>query len=368
MSETTRRKRAEMLGEASRRVDEFCAANDMHAPILMAPMAGACPPALAAAVAQAGGMGGCGALLMDPVAIALWAAEFRAASDGPFQMNLWVPDPAPRRDAEHERAVAGFLEGWGPRPTELSADLPVSFADQCEALIEARPAAMSSIMGLFPPDVVDRMKARGIRWFATATTVAEALQAEAAGADAIIAQGSEAGGHRGAFDADRANAQMCGLMALVPAVRDAVSVPVIATGGIADARGVVAALALGASAVQIGTAFLRGPEAAIVPAWADAIGRAQPEDTTTTTAFSGRLGRSLRTDYIAATEGADAIAPLPYPLQRSATGPMRALGATENDLARIQAWAGQSARLARNAPAGEIVRSIWAEARAALAQ
>ncbi|SFH55854.1 nitronate monooxygenase [Palleronia marisminoris] len=357
-----------MLDRALRRVDEFCTAYDMRVPILMAPMAGACPPALAAAVAEAGGMGGCGALMMDPDEIAQWAAEFRAASKGPFQMNLWVPDPAPPRDADHERAVTEFLAAWGPAPARLSADLPVPFADQCEALIEARPAVMSSIMGLFPPHVVDRMKAGGISWFATATTVAEALQAEAAGADAIIAQGSEAGGHRGAFNADKANAQMCGSMALVPAIHDAVGVPVIAAGGMADARGVVAALALGASAVLVGTAFLRAPEAAIAPAWADAIGRAQPDDTTTTRAFSGRLGRSLRTDYIAATECEGAPAPLPYPLQRSATGPMRALGAKENNLACMQAWAGQSARLARNEPAGEIVRSIWTEARATLIQ
>ena len=355
-----------MLDEALRRANEFCAAYGMHVPILMAPMAGACPPALAVAVAEAGGMGGCGALLMDADAIARWAADVRATSDGPFQMNLWVPDPTPPRDADHERAVAGFLAAWDPPPADLSADLPVPFADQCDALIEARPAAMSSIMGLFPPEIVDRMKTRGIRWLATATTVAEALEAEAAGADAVIAQGSEAGGHRGAFEAGRADAQMCGFVALVPAIHDATRLPVIATGGIADARGVVAALALGASAVQIGTALLRAPEAAIAPAWADAIGRARPEDTTTTRAFSGRLGRSLRTDYIAATERAGAPAPLPYPLQRSATGPMRARGATENDPARIQAWAGQSARLARHAPAGAIVRSIWAEARGAL--
>lgn len=355
-----------MLDEAVRRVDRFCAAYAMRAPILMAPMAGACPPALAVAVSESGGMGGCGALLMDPDAIAHWAAEFRAATKGPFQMNLWVPDPTPVRNADHERSVLDFLESWGPRPADLSADISVPFTDQCAALIEARPAAMSSIMGLFPPDVVDRMKASGIRWFATATTVAEALQAEAAGADAIIAQGSEAGGHRGAFDAEKANAQMCGLMALVPAIRDAVDVPVIATGGIADARGIVAALALGASAVQLGTAFLRTPEAAIAPAWADALARTQPEDTAVTRAFSGRLGRSLRTGYVAATERADTITPLPYPLQRLATGPMRADGARDNDLARIQAWAGHSARLAPKEPAGEIVRSFWSEARAAL--
>lgn len=355
-----------MLSEARERVDGFCAAYGLDTPVLMAPMAGACPPGLAAAVAKAGGMGGCGALLMDPEAIARWAADFRSATDGPFQMNLWVPDPAPERDADHERAITEHLARWSSRTTGLSADLPVSFADQCAAIIEARPTAMSSIMGLLPPEVVDRLKAAGIRWFATGTTVEEAIQAEAAGADAVIVQGSEAGGHRGAFHAERADAQAIGLFSLVPAIRDTVRVPVIAAGGIADARGVTAALVLGASAVMVGTALLRTPEAAIAPAWADAIVRARPEDTTLTRAFSGRLGRSLRTAYVADSERAAAPAPLPYPLQRSATGPMRAQGAKDNDLARIQAWAGQSAYLAKDAPAGDIVRAIWAEARGSL--
>lgn len=355
-----------MLKSAGRRASEFCEAHDMTIPILMAPMAGACPPSLAAEVMNAGGMGGCGALLMDPEAIARWAADIRGKSDGPFQMNLWVPDATPPRNPDHERDVADFLADWGPRPVELSADLSISFDDQCEALIEARPAAVSSIMGLFPPEMVDRLKAEGIRWFATATTVAEAVAAEQQGADAIIAQGSEAGGHRGAFDPDKAEAQTIGLLSLVPAISDSVNLPVIATGGIGDARGVVAALALGASAVQIGTVFLRAPEAGIVPAWADGLGQARPEDTAVTRAFSGRLGRALRTDYVAATEQSDAPAPLPYPLQRSATGPMRARGAQENDLACLQAWAGQSASLAQAKPAGEIAGSIWAEARAAL--
>ena len=360
--------RTDMFKLAARRTNEFCEAYGLKVPILMAPMAGACSPPLAAAVMEAGGMGGCGALLMDPEAIARWAADVRAKSDGSFQMNLWVPDPAPMRDAGHERAVADFLADWGPRPADLSAEPPISFADQCEALIEARPTAVSSIMGLFPSRTVDRLKAEGIRWFATATTVAEALEAEEAGADAIVAQGSEAGGHRGAFEADKAEAQTIGLVSLVPAVCDAVSIPVIASGGIADARGIVAAVALGASAAQIGTALLRSPEAAIAPAWADGLGRARPEDTVATRAFSGRLGRALRTDHVAATERPDAPAPLPYPLQRSATGPMRARATQENDLAGLQAWAGQSASLARATPAGEIVSAIWAEARAALDQ
>lgn len=358
----------DMLKQAMRRADEFCAAYGLKVPILMAPMAGACPPALAAAVMKAGGMGGCGALLMDPETIARWAADVRAKSDGPFQINLWVPDPPPPRDAAREAAVADFLANWGPRPVDLSAELSSSFADQCEALIDARPTAVSSIMGLFPPETVDRLRARDIRWFATVTTVTEALEAERAGADAILAQGSEAGGHRGAFQADKAEAQSIGLVSLVPTICDAVSIPVIASGGLADARGLVAALALGASAVQIGTALLRAPEAALSPAWAEGIGQARPEDTTVTRAFSGRPGRALRTDYVAASERPDAPAPLPYPLQRSATGPMRAKGTQENDLAYIQAWAGQSASLARATAAGEIVASIWVEARATLGQ
>jgi nitronate monooxygenase len=357
-----------VLTDAARRVDVFCEAQGLSAPILMAPMAGACPPALAAAVMKAGGMGGCGALLMDSDAIASWASDVRAKSDGPFQINLWVPDPTPERASKHERRVVDFLADWGPRPGELSAELPISFADQCEALIEARPPVVSSIMGLFPGQFVERLKAEGIQWFATATTVAEALEAEAAGADAIVAQGAEAGGHRGAFHSDKAAAQTIGLVSLVPAICDAVRLPVIATGGLADARGAVAAFALGASAVQIGTGLLRAPEAAVAPAWADGIGRARPEDTTVTRAFSGRLGRAIRTEYVAATERPDAPDPLPYPLQRSATGPMRARGTQENDLSVIQAWAGQSASLSRAMPASEIVQAIWAEARIALAR
>lgn len=345
------------------RARRFCDDHNLQLPILMAPMAGASPVALAAAVARAGGMGACGALLMDLDAIAEWIAGYRSASDGPLQMNLWVPDPAPARNADREAAIGTFLSRWGPTQDTLTADVAVPFIDQCDALLDARPAVMSSIMGLFPEDIVERMKSRGIRWFATATTVSEAREAERAGADAIVAQGAEAGGHRGAFDAERADRQLIGLVSLVPAIADAVRVPVIATGGIADARGVAAALVLGASAVQIGTSLLRTPEAGIASSWADAIGQAHGEDTATTRAFSGRLGRSLRTDYTTAAEKSDAPPSLPYPLQRSATGPMRLQGSRDDDIDRIQAWAGQSAGLAKAAPAGEVVVGMWTEAK-----
>lgn len=348
------------------RAQDFCTANGLSLPVLLAPMAGACPPALSIAVGRAGGMGACGALMMQPDAIAKWASEMRAATNAPFQMNLWIPDPAPARNEEAEKDVCRFLQNWGPAVTpEMGGNTPPpEFLAQCDALIAARPAAMSSIMGLYPASVVESMKAAGIAWFATATTVAEAKAAQAAGADVIVAQGAEAGGHRGAFEPSLAMRRTIGLFSLLPAVVDAVDVPVVATGGIADARGIAAALMLGASAVQIGTGFLRCPESDIPAPWKDGIGSAQPEDTLITRAFSGRPGRSLATDYALAMEEEGAPAPAPYPLQRNLTAPMRAEAVKRNDIARMQAWAGQSAALALALPAERLAADLWAQAKA----
>lgn len=345
------------------RTETFCRRFGLQVPILLAPMAGACPAALSIAVANAGGLGACGALLMQPEEIARWAADVRAASNGAFQMNLWIPDPPPARDAVHEARVRDFLGAWGPAVPAEAADVPlVDFAAQCEAILAAGPPIVSSIMGVYPADFVARMKQRGIAWFATVTTVAEARAAEAAGADVIVAQGAEAGGHRGAFDAAQAERQQVGLFALLPAVADAVKLPVVGTGGIADARGIAAALLLGASAVQIGTGFLRCPEAALHPVWAEALGRSAPEDTMVTRGFSGRAGRAIATDYVRAVAGADAPAPAPYPVQRALTAAMRGAATREGDLHRMQAWAGQSAALARTEPAGQVVRQLWVQA------
>lgn len=345
------------------RASSFCGRFGLRLPILLAPMAGACPPALSAAVANAGGLGGFGALTLSPAAIRSWAAEVRAASNGGFQINLWIPDPPAARDPAHEAEVRAFLGRWGPEPAAAAGEPRLQdFAAQCEAMIEAAPSIVSSIMGVYPPAVVVRLKARGVRWFANATTVAEARTAEAAGADVIVAQGMEAGGHRGAFDAARAQSDLVGLFALVPAIADAVEVPVVASGGIGDARGIAAALLLGASAVQIGTGFLRCPEANTSPAWTDALAAAQPEDTMVTRAFSGRAGRSLATAYARAAAGPDAPSPAPYPVQRGLTQVMRESAAAAGDLDRMQAWAGQSARLASDEPAGELTQRLWREA------
>jgi nitronate monooxygenase len=321
------------------------------------------------AVANAGGLGSCGAFLMQPAAIKSWAADFRAGSNGGFALNLWIPDPKPHRDPARENAVREFLREWGPEVSPQAGDAtPPDFEAQCEALLEAAPPIISSVMGLYPPAFVERMKAKGIKWFANISSVTEAKAAQDAGADVIVAQGMEAGGHRYAFDAATAETNMVGLFALIPAVVNAVRIPVVATGGIADARGVAAALLLGASAVQIGTGFLRCPEANLPTAWADAIGRTLPEQTIVTRVFSGRPGRTIATTYTRAATAPGAPNPAPYPVQRGLTQAMRDEAMKANDLDRMQALAGQSSALASTRPAGEVVSLLWEGARALLGE
>ena len=351
------------MKSALQRADAFCERFGLRTPILLAPMAGASAPSLSIAVANAGGLGACGALLMQPDEIVAWANEVRAVTSGPFQINLWIPDPPPHRNAAHEAEVSKFLGSWGPPvPAHAGDALPPDFSLQCQALLAASPPIVSSVMGLYPPEFVEQLKLGGIAWFANVSTVAEARAAEQAGADVVVVQGMEAGGHRGCFDDSAAEATQVGLFALVPAVVDAVKVPVVATGGIADARGVAAALILGASAAQVGTAFLVCPEAKIHPAWTNALLAAAPEDTVVSRVFSGRAGRSLVTSYVRAATAPTAPTPASYPVQRGLTAGMRAEAQKAGDLQRMQAWAGQSAGLSRAEPAATVVRQLWSGA------
>jgi len=347
------------------RVENFCRRFGLRAPILLAPMSGASPPSLSIAVGQGGGLGACAALMMTPAEIMAWAASVRAAGVEAFQINNWIPGPAPASDPQHEAQLRMFLAQWGTPGSAADAALP-DFEAQCAAMLAAGATVVSSIMGLYPPSYVRKLRKAGIAWFATVTSVAEARAAQEAGADGLIVQGMEAGGHRGSFDADRAEQQQVGLVALLPAIADAVKLPLVAAGGIADGRGIAAALLLGASAVQIGTGFLRCPEAGIHPAWAAALGRCAPEDTQVTRVFSGRAGRSIATGYVRAATAPGAPAPAPYPIQRGLTAPLRQGGLRDGDVDRMQAWAGQSAQLARVMPAGALVQLLWEEGRGLL--
>ena len=316
---------------------------------------------------HAGGFGACAALLMQPKEIEDWAAEVRANVDGPFQINLWIPEPPPVRDRSHEARVREFLSRWSPPVPEDAGDIALpNFGEQCQALLRIAPAVVSSIMGLYPPPFVAELKSRRIPWFATATTVVDAKKSEAAGADVIIAQGMEAGGHRGAFDATKAERQLVGLVALVPAIVDAVRIPVVAAGGIADGRGVAAALILGASAAVMGTAFLRCPETQVHLAWAEALAETTPERTILSRVFTGKPGRSIATDYVLAALAPDAPGPASYPIQRGLTTPMRLQAQKAGDVQCMQAWAGQSAALARAESASVTTQRVWNEAQALL--
>jgi nitronate monooxygenase len=346
----------------------FCHQFSLEIPILLAPMAGVSAPRLSTALIDAGGMGALGALLLQPDEITEWVSFVRRTASGPFQLNLWVPDPNPRRDRAAEGALRRFLSAWGPEVAEAAGEaVPPNFASQFEALLEAKPAAVSSVMGLFPAEMVVQLQESKIPWFAVVSTVGEALEAEAHGADVIIAQGAEAGGHRAAFDAEKAEEELVGLFSLLPAVVDAVNVPVVATGGIADGRGIAAALTLGASAVQIGTGFLRCPEAEINPAWADTIAKTAPEATRVSRVFSGRAGRSVITAYVREATARGAPPPAPYPVQRGLTAGMRKTAERTGDVERMQAWAGQSAALASAEPVTTLANRIWSDAKGFLA-
>jgi nitronate monooxygenase len=335
----------------------------LRLPLWMAPMAGVTGPALPQAVARAGAMPALGALMLEPAQIDAWVRDFRAAVDAPLHLNLWMPDPPPRRDAALEARWRDWLAAHGPAVPAQAADArPVDVDAQCAAVLAARPAVASTIMGLLPSPWRARWQAAGIAWFATVTTVAEARAAQAAGADGLIVQGAEAGGHRGRFSAADARDDAVGLFALLPQVADAVDLPLVATGGIADARGVAAALLLGADAAQIGTGLLRCEEAGIPPAWSRALAGAAPEDTVLTRAFSGRWGRSLRTAYVEATRAPGAPEPADYPVQRGLTGPMRAAAQAEGRLDGLQAWAGQAGALADGGPAGPWLARLAADA------
>jgi nitronate monooxygenase len=325
-------------------------------PILQAPMVSAATPELAAAVSEVGGLGALGSAMLPVDELRRQAAAVRELTDRPFQLNFFCNPPAEvgpelaARAREHFAAVYAEL-GLGEPPEPRAPE--VHFDDaRLEALLEIRPAAVSFHFGIPEPEAVAAIRAAGMRLLATATTVSEARQLEQAGVDAIVAQGSEAGGHRGSFLVEGDDGPV-GTLALVPQVVDAVGVPVIGAGGIADARQLAAVLALGAGAAQIGTAFLACPESGISDIYRDALRNAQADGTTVSRSFSGRPARVLANRVTRELRGV-----LPYPAQLSLTMPLRDVLPAGDPGAFQALFAGQSAALARAAPAGEVAREL----------
>jgi len=334
----------------------------LDVPVVLGPFGGMSSVALTVAVSDAGGLGSYGLYGCDASRIADTAAQLRAATDRPFALNLWIPTgaevtPGEVDTAEARATVAPLYDDLGiPAPSGQPERFLVDVEEQLDAVLEARPAFASFVFGMPSPAVVDEFHARGIRLIGAATTVAEALAVERAGADAVVASGFEAGGHRVSFLAE-AERSLVGTFALVPQIADAVSIPVIAAGGIADRRGVAAAFALGAAGVQVGTAFLRTRQSAASAAHRAALSQVTAEDTTLTRAATGRLARGIRNRLIDTVE-AGAIAP--FPAQSWVVGALRA-EANRRGIGDLQSlWAGQSAPLARLDDAADVFAEIAA--------
>jgi nitronate monooxygenase len=334
-------------------------------PIVQGPFGGGLSSIeLAATVSNAGGLGSYGLQGMTPEKIRAVIAELRAKTAAPFNVNLWVSTAdAPASSitrADYDAAVAGLAPLYaqvGATPPPFPPKPGPAFDEQADAVLEARPPIFSFIFGVPSAAILERCRSLGIRTVGTATTVDEARALDDAGVDAIVATGSEAGGHRPSF-LRSAEASLTGTIALVPGVVDAVRVPVIAAGGIADARGVAAALALGAQAAQIGTAFLACDESNALPAHKAALrGAASGPGTVLTGGFTGRLGRGVRNALSEAVESGT-VARLPYPYQGQLVAALKEAAVAKGRADLMSFWSGQAAGLVRHTRAAELFAAL----------
>ncbi len=333
--------------------------------IIQAPMAGGTTtPELVAAVSNAGGLGSIGAAYLTPDQIRESVAAVRRLTSRPFGVNLFVAAPAVDPATWNGGPMLGFL---APHHAALGLplpELPSSFAPEPEAqlaaVLDERVPVFSFTFGVPDAGAIAAFQAAGTRVFGSATTVAEARVLADAGVDGVVAQGSEAGAHRATF-AGGFEESMVGTLALVPQVVDAIDIPVVASGGIMDGRGIVAAEALGAAGVQLGTAFLTTDESGASAAYREALLRARDDQTVLTRAFSGRPARGIVNDFISQMSAPDAPEPLPFPVQNALTGPVRRAAAAQADPDRLALWAGQGVPLARAIGAGALVAQLVEE-------
>ncbi|WP_158866780.1 NAD(P)H-dependent flavin oxidoreductase [Leifsonia sp. AG29] len=331
-------------------------------PLLLGPFGGLSSVPLTARVSELGGLGAFGLYGYDAARIRETVAALRASTSKPFSLNLWVPtgDEVTPQEVDLTRARAAvqplFDELGLPVPAVPASFLP-SFDEQVAAVLEARPAAMSFVFGVPPAAVVEAAHSAGIVVMAAATTVAEAVALERGGVDVVVASGFEGAGHRPSF-LRPAQESLVGGIALVPQVVDAVSVPVVAAGGIADRRGVAAAFALGASGVQVGTAFLATDLSVATPGHREVARTAAADDTVLTRVMSGRFARGIPNPAMRTIEAAGEGAIAPFPAQNWLTGAFRAEAARQDRPDLVSLWAGQGASLSPGSDAQEVFAEL----------
>jgi nitronate monooxygenase len=327
---------------------------------------------LVVAVSEGGGLGSFGVHHLDGAGIRAIDAQIRARTRRTYALNLWIPlhdSDDPQLTDEQWGAACDLLR---PYFDELGVPMPARparfgpyYQEQIETLLELRPPVFSFVFGVPAADVLDRCRSAGIATLGAATTAAEAKVLADAGVDMIVASGFEAGGHRISFLREPEDC-LTGTMALIPQVVDAVKVPVIAAGGIADGRGIAAALKLGAAATQLGTAFLACEESNASPLHRANLFSAEARRTTLTRAFTGRLARSIHNAFIEALQGKEKIF-APYPVQAWLTAQLKSAALTANRPDLISLWSGQGAPLLKHRRSGELLRSLIAETDAAMA-
>lgn len=336
-------------------------------PILQAPMAGVTSPQMAIAASEAGGLGSIAAAMLTPEGTRQELQMVKQGTARPFNINFFAHKPPTadaERDARWRRRLAAYYAELGV-PADAKGPSRAAFdAAMCDLVMEYAPKVASFHFGLPDRGLVARLKAAGVRILSSATTAEEARWLEGEGADAVIAQGAEAGGHRGMFLSDDI-ARQAGTMALVPQVVDAVKVPVIAAGGIGDGRGIAAALALGAAGAQIGTAFMLTPEAKTTALHRAALKQANDNSTVLTNVFTGRPARGIVNRIIREIGPMSADAPA-FPLAAEATQPLRGPAESKGSTDFTSLWSGQAPTLAREMPAAELMAKMVRETEAVL--
>lgn len=338
---------------------------EIEVPIIQSPMAGANGAELVISVSNAGGLGSLPCAMLSEEKIRAETGIIRQQTVNPFNMNFFchtTSAPTEAQEAAWAKQLAPFYKEYGVDPAEItSAPIRRAFDDaMCTIVEEIKPKVVSFHFGLPEAPLLQRVKDTGARILSSATTVTEARWLDARGVDLIIAQGYEAGGHRGMFMTTDV-AMQAGSMALLPQVVDAVNVPVIAAGGIADGRGIAAAFALGASAVQIGTAYLFTPQSTISELHRTALREAKDDQTALTNVFSGKPARGLINRVMREVGPISADTP-PFPTAGAALAPLKNRAEKEGSSDFTSLWSGQAAALGRDVNAGDLTRNLASEA------